>query len=329
MSTLRSLHIGVSTIGREVIKACMSRNCSVPSGAVDINPEMIGKPLAEFVPGVAPDALVYGSLEEALAAGQWDVALLCTASSLPAIRADLEKLIGAGMDVVSTSEELAHPALQHPEAFEQLDAAAVEAGVTVVGTGVNPGFVLDLLPAILTRPCVEVDHVHCARIVNTMRRRKQLQLKLGAGLEVAEFEARKAEGKIGHVGLLESAALVAQALGWPVNLQQTEHTLEPVVAQEPVASEHVSVQAGQVLGAEETIKLSPEPGKSVELLLRMRLGEPEEYDEVRIDGVPPIVARLEGGIHGDSATAGCTANLIAPAMKAPPGLMTVLDLPVA
>ena len=329
MNTPRSLHVGISTIGREVAKTCILRNHSTPSGAVDINPQLIGKSLADLVPGAAPDAIVYGSLDEAFAAGHWDVALLCTCSTVPAIRPDLDKLIAAGIDVISTCEELSNPRVQYPAVSEQLHAAAREAGVTVVGTGVNPGFALDLLPALLTRPCVEVRHVRCARVVNTLLRRKQLQLKLGAGLELAEFAALKDEGKIGHVGLLESAALVARALGWPAQLQQTGHTLEPIVAREPVASEHVSVQPGQVLGAEETITLSPGPGKSVQLRLRMSLGEPQQYDEVRVDGVPPLVARIEGGIHGDSASAGCTAGIIAPVMKAPAGLLTVLDLPIA
>ena len=96
--------------------------------------------------------------------------------------------------------------------YAELNAAAEAAGVTVVGTGVNPGFVLDLLPVIMTRPCVEVSSVRCARIVNAMRRRKQLQLKLGAGIDIEEFERRKSVGAIGHVGLRESAALIARGL---------------------------------------------------------------------------------------------------------------------
>jgi len=325
---IRSLHIGVSTIGQEVIKACISRNRSIPAGAVDINPAMVGKPLSEVAPGVAADAVIYGSLQEALQAGPWDVAVLCTASALSSIRRDLETLISAGIDVVSTSEELAYPELQNPVAYGELNAAAEAAGVTVVGTGVNPGFVLDLLPVIMTRPCVEVHSVRCARIVNTMRRRRQLQLKLGAGLEVEEFERRKSAGAIGHVGLRESAALIARGLGWEFDLKAVEHTLEPVVAEQTVSSDYVTVGAGQVLGAEETISFSPGHGRLLSLHLRMRLGEPEEYDEVVVEGTPAIHTRIIGGIHGDAATAGCTANILAQTIKARPGMLTVLDLPI-
>ncbi len=326
---IRSLHIGVSTIGREVIEACISRNRSVPAGAVDINPTLRGKRLSELVKGVEPDATIYGSIGEALEAGRWDVAVLCTASALSSIRRDLETLIAAGIDVVSTSEELACPELQNPVAYRELNAAAEAAGVTIVGTGVNPGFVLDLLPVVMARPCVEVQAVRCARVVDTMRRRKQLQLKLGAGIDVAEFERRKSANAIGHVGLRESAALLARGLGWGFDLKAVEHTLEPVIAEEMVSSDYVTVAAGGVLGAEETIRYCPEDGRELSLHLRMRLGEPEEYDEVVVEGVPSIQMRVVGGIHGDSATAGCTANIIAQTIKARPGMLTVLDLPTA
>ncbi len=326
---LKSLHIGVSTIGQAVIKACLSRNTAIPAGAVDSNPTMAGQRLVDIVPGVPEDALIYGSLDEALAAAEWDVAALCTASHLPDIRTDLEKLIDSGVNVVATSEELAYPKLQSPQIYAELDAASKAAGVTVVGTGVNPGFVLDLLPAIMLRPCVEVRSIEATRIVNTLRRRKQLQLKLGAGLEVSEFEELKAHGKIGHVGLLESTGLIARALGHDFDIAKIQHTLRPVIADAEISSEYVTVHPGQVLGAEESIVYSTEDGKTIGLNLRMRLGEPEEYDEIRIDGIPPLLVRIEGGIHGDSATAGCTANIMQQTVKAVPGLLTVLDIPVA
>ncbi|MFO7945645.1 MAG: dihydrodipicolinate reductase [Armatimonadota bacterium] len=325
---IRTLHVGLGTIGREIIRACMSRNVSVPSGAVDINPNLLNSSLSDLVTGAPEGAPVYGSISDAVAGGEYDVAVLCTASHIPDVRDDLEALINAGIDVVSTTEELSYPQLQHPEVSAELNAAARDAGVSIVGTGVNPGFVLDLLPAIMTRPCVEIASISARRIVNTQRRRKQLQLKVGAGMSPQKFRALAEEGQIGHVGLLESLALVAEAVGSPVDLDAVEHSLEPVIATEDIASDEVTVAAGEVCGAEESVRLSPTPETSIELFLRMRLGEPEEYDEVRIEGVPPIVMRIEGGVHGDVATAGCTANIIPATLNARAGLLTVLDLPI-
>ncbi len=325
---IRTLHVGLGTIGREIISACMSRDVSRPAAAVDIDPDLVGASLSEIVTGAPENAPVYESIGEAVAHNEYDVAVLSTASYIPDVIDDLNALIDAGIDVVSTTEELSYPQLQHPEVSAELNSAAREAGVSIVGTGVNPGFVLDLLPAIMTRPCVDISSISARRIVNTQRRRKQLQLKVGAGMQPEEFRKLADEGKIGHVGLLESLALVATAAGWPVDIATVKHSLEPVIAVEDVASNDVSVAAGEVCGAEESVTLSPTSETSVELFLRMRLGEPEEYDEVRIEGVPPIVMRVEGGIHGDVATAGCTANIIPATMKARAGLLTVLDLPI-
>src|SRR5256885_16086863 len=47
--------------------------------------------------------------------------------------------------IVSTCEELSYPFRTHPELAAKLDAAAKEWGVALVGTGVNPGFVMDKL----------------------------------------------------------------------------------------------------------------------------------------------------------------------------------------
>ncbi|MFP3904959.1 MAG: dihydrodipicolinate reductase, partial [Armatimonadota bacterium] len=246
---IRTLHIGLGTIGREVIGACMSRNVSVPAAGVDINPDLAGSALSELVTGAPDNAPVHASISDALVADEYDVAVLSTASHIPDVGDDLLALIDAGIDVVSTTEELSYPRLQHPELAAELNNAAREAGVSIVGTGVNPGFVLDLLPAIMTRPCVQISRISARRIVNTQRRRKQLQLKVGAGMQPEEFRKLADDGKIGHVGLLESLALVATAAGWPVDIATVKHSLEPVIATEDIASDEISVAAGDVCGA--------------------------------------------------------------------------------
>lgn len=317
---LTTIHVGLGTIGREVLKATLLRERARPIGGVD--PLLAGQPLPEL-----PAAPVFGSLAEALALKP-QVAVLCTASTVAAIADDVLACIAAGCHVVSTCENLSYPWLKTPELADRLDAAARQAGVSVVGTGVNPGFVLDALPVLLSRPCETVGNVRATRIVNTALRRKQLQLKTGAGMTVADFQAQAQAGKLGHVGLAESGALIARGLGWSVGLADIQETIEPVLRDTTVQTEYVTAGPELCKGQFQRLIVRGPAGRTITLELTMELGAAEQYDEIIIEGEPGIHARLIGGVFGDTATAGCTANIIAPTVAARPGLLTVLDLPL-
>jgi 4-hydroxy-tetrahydrodipicolinate reductase len=322
---LTTLHAGLGTIGREILKATVMGGVARVVGGVD--PLFAGQTLSDLpdIPTVAGP--IFGSLAEALAVKP-DVALLSTLSTVPAVADDLRALITAGVNVVSTCEDLSYPWLKTPELADELDALARQHGVTVVGTGVNPGFVLDALPVLLTRPCEIVHRVRATRLVNTARRRKQLQLKTGGGLSVAEFRAQAQAGKLGHVGLAESAALIARGLRWEINAAQIAETIEPVLTDATVRTEYVTAGPEQCKGQQQTVTVQGEGERRIELTLRMELGAAEEYDEIIIEGEPGLHARIIGGVFGDSATAGCTVNLIRQTAGARPGLLTVLDLPL-
>jgi 4-hydroxy-tetrahydrodipicolinate reductase len=270
---------------------------------------------------------VYATLGEALDLRP-AVAVLSTASSVAALMPDLRQIIAAGANIVSTCERLSYPWLSTPGLAEEINDLAHEAAVTVVGTGINPGFLLDALPVFLARPVVDLQHLRATRIVNTARQRPQLQDKTGAGLTAAQFRERAERGQVGHVGLAESAALVGRGLGWEVVAGAIVERLEPVIAEASVSSDHVTVPPGLVRGQLQTVELSGPGGRTLTLTLRMALGELEEYDEVVIEGDPPLHARIIGGVFGDTATAGCTANILSQVVAARPGLLTVLDLPL-
>jgi len=293
-----------------------------------VDPLFAGQTLADLPDGPPLSAPVFASLAEALALRP-DVAVLCTASTVPAVADDLFALIAAGVNVVSTCENLSYPWLKTPELADRLDAAAREAGVTIAGTGVNPGFVLDALPVLLARPCETVRSVRATRIVNTALRRKQLQLKTGAGMAVEDFRAKAAAGQLGHVGLAESGALIARGLGWHVTAEQIEETIEPVLRDGTVTTEHVTAGPDVCKGQFQRVTVRAGEGRTITLELTMELGAAEHYDEITIEGEPSIHARILGGVFGDTATAGCTANILAQTVAARPGLLTVLDLPLA
>lgn len=321
---VRTVHIGLGPIGCEIIRAGVAAGLCAPVAAADIGPGIAGSALCDVVGDSGlPTVEVYGDLEEAIEVGLdegADVAVVSTGSRLEAIEGQLVTLLTAGLSCISTCEELVFPWLRAASSADRLDATAIENDAVLLGAGVNPGFVLDLLPFVLSRVCERITTVHAKRSVNASRRRRQLQAKIGTGMDPEDFRAFAAEGKIGHVGLAESAALLADSLGWPWD--DFEETIDPIVAAEPVASEHFTVAAGQVRGQYQVLRMG-----QVTLELTMALGA-SDRDEVRVEGVPPVHAVIEGGIHGDTATAGVVNNLLNPLLHAAPGLRTVTEVPL-
>lgn len=194
--------------------------------AVDIDPAKAGQPAAAFVPEAPADVTVTGDAARVLNAGA-DIVLHSTQSRLARVLPQLLPLVDAGLAVISTCEELAFPWHHHSIEAASLDALARSRGVGVVGLGVNPGFVMDLLPVILAAPCRQIRRITAARVVDVGQRRVPLQHKVGVGLTVEAFRRGVGEGRIGHVGLPQSAAMIAHALQW--ELSKIEESIEPVV----------------------------------------------------------------------------------------------------
>ena len=328
---IKTVHAGLGPIGLQIIHATLEGGVGEPVAAADVAPELAGRSLAEITGDPdAPEVTVAADLEAALAVGVAagaHVLVLATGSRLPAIADQIDAAIRHGLNLVSTSEELTWPWLRHRDLADGIDAAAREAGVTVVGTGVNPGFLLDLLPLLLCRPCQPVRKVTAKRIVNVSARRPQLQKKVGSGLDPETYRTLADRGEVGHVGLGESAAMLAAGLGWPHD--DVYEFIEPVVAKQATGTEEYPVAPGQVAGSHQIARIATDDCRIIELICRMTHGEPDPRDEIIIDGDPWVRMRIEGGIFGDTATAGCTANILRQVVEARPGLLTVKDLPVA
>ncbi len=322
---LRTVHVGLGTIGLEVLKAGVRAGICEPVACVDIAPQVAGRSLREVLPGEdLPELAVSGDLESALeaaAAAEAELAVVCTGSSVEAVEPQLTAAMERGLSCISTCEELVFPWLRAATEADRLDAVAVTNRVSLLGAGVNPGFVLDLFPFVMTRVCQRVDKIYAGRFLNASLRRQQLQAKIGSGMHPDDFRELASQGRIGHVGLAESGALLADSLGWPWG--EFEETIEPIVAEERVSSAHFQIAAGQVCGQHERLTMG-----DLRLELVMAHGE-EERDEVRIEGLPPVHAIVSGGIHGDIAAAGAVINFMWPLMAAEPGLRTVTEVPLA
>ena len=327
--SLRIVQYGLGPIGQATAETAISKAGAMTLvGAIDIDPNKVGRDVADVVGDGVPNTGVRVSddAEAVLAETRPDVVLHTTTSFLDGVQSQLIECAEAGAHVVSSTEELSFPYERAPDASERLDRVAREEGVVIVGTGVNPGYAMDTLPLMATGACTEVQAVHVERVVDASERREPLQRKVGAGLSRSAFAEKKATGTFGHIGLRESLQMVADGLGWP--LEETEETLQPVMADEAQETPHLSVEEGAVAGIHHAIAGHVNGEERLSLDLKMYVGAREPRDAVRVTGDPPIDLVAKGGIFGDTATVAALVNAAPLAMKANPGLQTVADLPV-
>jgi 4-hydroxy-tetrahydrodipicolinate reductase len=253
------------------------------------------------------------------------VLLHATGSRLPQVTDQVLEALSHGMSVVSTCEELAFPYFSHFDLAERIDRAAQRAGTSVLGTGVNPGFVMDRLVATLGQVCGPVRRVKVTRTVDARSRRPALQRKVGAGLTEEAFFALVDQEGLGHVGLLESAALCALGLG--LDCDDFEEELVPVFAEEDLAGGAFPVKRGQVAGLHQVAIGLSDGQERVRLELTIAIGADDPGDVVEIDADPPLRLTISGGVAGDRATANLVVNAAPRLTAAQPGLLTVLELP--
>jgi hypothetical protein len=324
---IRVMHFGLGPIGAAVVRQAAARGGFHIVGGIDIDPDKAGRDLGE-VAGVGRRrrAAGWSDAAAALKAAKPDVVVLCTTSSLARTVPQIATVLGAGIPVVSTTEELAYATPQNRRHARRIDSLARHAGVAVLGTGVNPGFVMDTLPILLTAPCESVRALRIDRIQDARGRRLPFQQKIGAGLSLAQFRQRVRDGSVRHVGLAESIHMIGDALGWKID--RVVDRVGPKIAAKRVTSRFLSVAPGRVCGIVQD-GLGYAKGKLlVRLHMEAYLGAPESYDLVRIDGSPPLQVKVIGGTQGDIATASIVINSIPKVLAATPGYRTMRDLPL-
>jgi hypothetical protein len=319
----RVVVVGLGPIGIGAARAVLADPGMSLVGLVDIDPAKVGKPLAELGGGPA----VVNSLKQATTGGA-DVAIVTTTSKLDRMAPTLREALGAKLHVVSSCEEMSWPRYRHPQLSDQLDADARRADRALLGTGVNPGFVMDLLPVVLSSMVLEVKRVRVVRRVDASTRRRPLQQKVGATMDTAQFDALKAKNEIGHQGLAESVALIAAGLGREAKPGSIEVTLDPVMADREIPSALGTIKPGQICGMHNVGRWS-DGTLSIELDLTMAVGLSGPEDVVELGGPVPLKLSIPGGTPGDTATIAALVNCARAIPRAKPGLLTMLDLGVA
>ena len=328
MEEIKVVLYGLGPIGQRIAKTILEKKGVTIVGAIDLDPAKVGRDLGEILGldrklGVT----VTDNPDELFAKIRADVAIVATTSYVRTVYDQVVRCIKAGMHVITTSEEMAYPWVNEPQLASEIDGLAKKHGVTVLGTGINPGYFMDAFPIILTALCRDVKRIEAVRAVPTGRRRASFQRKIGTGMTPEEFKEKLAKGEItGHVGFKQSIALTAAALGWKLD-EIRELPPEPVVAEKEVKTTYTTVKPGQMLG----YVAAAEGIKDGEVVIRYKLvmhaGVEEGYEEYIIEGTPSVRVRMSEFL-GDWDTAHVVVNMIPRVINAPPGLLTMKDMPL-
>jgi hypothetical protein len=325
--SIKVLHFGLGPIGAGVVRQVASRKGFKIVGAVDIDPAKAGRDLGEVAGLERPLRVkVSADAKKAIRSAKPDVVVLSTTSSLKRTLPQIESILALKVPIVSTTEELAYPTRANMRYARVIHQLAKKAKVAVLGTGVNPGFVMDALPIALTGVCERVEAIRVDRIQDARVRRLPFQQKIGAGLTREQFQRKVEDGSVRHVGLAESVSMIADAFGW--KLDEITDDIQPRIATATVASEYLAVDPGYVCGIEQD-GIGYRNGQAlVRLHMEAYLGAPESYDAVEITGSPALKMKIAGGVHGDIATTSIVVNSLPKILEVSPGLHTMRDMPL-
>lgn len=322
---LKIIQMGLGPIGQRIVAYLAERKGIELVGAIDMDPDKAGKD-AGALSGTRHLGVEIVAEPDIVLRQDADIVILTTSSQLAQLKPQLEQCIKAGKSVVSTCEELAFPFEMHADLAAYIDRLAQEHRVAVLGTGVNPGFLMDALPIFLTSVCRRVEGIKIERFQDASSRRLPFQQKIGAGLSPEAFERKRKNGQIRHVGFTESIQMIARTMAW--ELDHVEDLVYPVIAETAVSSPFIQVEPGQCAGLRQLGYGYRHGEKVITLELQAYLGHPEPRDTVTVYGEPAIRSNIEGGVNGDMATCSMVLNALTAVQAAPPGLRTMTDIPL-
>lgn len=330
MEEIKIAIYGVGAMGSNVVRLLQSKPQTRIVGAIDHDPAKIGKDAGEVAGLGKPLGVdILFPPEKTFGAVEADLVIHTTTAFLDEAYDQIVQCLNRGMNVLTICQELFFPIGKNAARAEELAGIAKNKGLRMTAVGVNPGFVMDLVPILCSLPCWEIQSVFVRRIVDFSPYGPDEMRHIGANLTREEFLEGVRVGTIGHIGLLETTAMVAHCLGLP--LDELRQTKEPLLTQVPRRSEFVRIEPGRVCGFKQNVAGLCE-GKRVLDFRMVGIVSPdkdedgvETGDYTRITGVPNVDITIKEEIaqRGGLGTAGVAVNMIPKLMSTPPGFQTM------
>ncbi|MDD3401226.1 MAG: 2,4-diaminopentanoate dehydrogenase [Eubacteriales bacterium] len=324
---------GFGAMGSGVARVLLQKEGVEITGVCDIHPQRVGRSIFDVLgidQGERKDVIIEDSIDKATLIKP-ALCILATDSFTKKAFPKICQLIEKGINVISTAEQMSYPRAQEPELADKMDRLAKEHGVTVLGTGINPGLMMDLLAICLSGCMTDVEHVTCKRVNSLSPFGPAVMEEQGVGLTVDRFNKGCADGTLaGHVGFAESVGMISEALGW--NLTAFEQQMKPIVTTVDRKAPYGYAKAGDVAGVNMTGQGWVDGQLKIDMIHPQQI-EPEMEgthtgDYITLLGTPTVNMQIKPEVDGGIGTIAMCVNMIPHVINATAGLKTMLDLPV-
>ncbi len=325
---------GFGAMGSGMAKMLTNKKGVEIVGVCDLHEDRVGKSMYDILSverGERPEVIINPEIEKVVYKGSCDVCLVATDSFTKKAFNKIKFVLEQGINVISTAEEMAYPMAQEPELAKELDKIAKEKGVTVLGTGINPGLIMDLLLITLTGCMTDVDYAVAKRVNSLSPFGPAVMEEQGVGMEEEEFRKRVKEGTMaGHVGFAESVQMIGDALGWKI--EKFEQQMKPIVTNIDRKSPHGFAKAGDVAGVNMTGQGYVDGKIKIDMMHPQQI-EPEMEgtetgDYIFLKGTPEVNMKITPEVEGGLGTIAMCVNMIPQVINSEAGLKTMIDLPV-
>lgn len=334
MENVRVAILGFGAMGSGMAKMLLTKQGVDIAGVCDKNPKIVGKSMFEVLgveKGNRPEVIIIDDIDKMLKGKNVDLCICATDSFTKKAFPRLKQVLENKVNVISTAEEMSYPQAQNPELAAELDKTAKENGVTILGTGINPGLIMDLLVVCLTGCMTNVEHIEAKRVNSLSPFGSAVMEEQGVGVTVEEFNKGVANGTLaGHVGFAESIRMIGDAIGWDVEKYETQ--MKPIVTTVDRKSPHGFAAAGNVAGVNMTGQGYVNGEVKIDMIHPQQI-EPEMEgthtgDYITIKGTPEVNMSIKPEVEGGLGTIAMCVNMIPHVINAAPGLKTMIDLPV-
>ena len=296
---------------------------------------LLGTNVAKLL-SVRPSLSVYGPYgrterEKALRSGA-DVVIIATTTRLRDVADDVREAINSGSNVLISAEEAAFPFIVDDSIARSLDSLARQKGVSVAGTGVNPGLIFDALVLTILGSSPRGCRVHVRRAVDISGFGETVLRRIGVGKSESDFAlAVETEEILGHAGFPQSIHAVANALG--LKVERIEKILLPVLATQDIELPgKLTIKSGESAGVSQTYTgiVDGKPWFIAHFFghvaLNMIKKDSGDDIDLMLNQKPIQSIKLRPGIGAQVGSQNMVANSIDRIISARPGWVTVAEM---